>query len=512
MTASTTTTRDSLYIGGKWVPSSGSGSIEVIDSTTEEVIGTVPEGTPADVDAAVAAARAALPAWAATPVDERTALLTKVAAALAERTDELADLITHEVGMPRTLSQIVQVGLPAGDLQLDGAGGRRLPLGGDLRQLAAWCASRSGWWVRSRRGTIRSTRSPPRSRRPSPPGARWCSSRARSRRSTPSCSPRSSTSSACLPGVFNLVTGYGPVVGEAIAAHPGVDMVSFTGSTRAGKRVLEVAAASVKRVALELGGKSANVILDDADLDKAVPDGLFKCYLNSGQTCSALTRMLVPRDRLAEVEERAVAAAETFTPGDPFDGSTRLGPLVSAVQRDRVRGYIDKGIGEGATLLTGGAEPPDGLEQGYFVRPTVFSNVTRDMTIAREEIFGPVLSIMPYDTVDEAVEIANDTEYGLAGGVWSGDAERATVDRPPPADRPGRGQRRQLQPDGALRRLQAVGHRARVRRDRARGVRRGQVAPALSARASPRGRLRTRTGPRSARCGSGPHRCRSSRR
>jgi len=221
------------------------------------------------------------------------------------------------------------------------------------------------------------------------------------------------------------VTGFGPVVGEAIAAHPLVDMVSFTGSTRAGKRVLEVAAASVKRVALELGGKSANVILADADLDKAIPDGLFKCYINSGQTCSALTRMLVPRDRLADVEARAVAAAESFAPGDPFDASTRLGPLVSAVQRDRVRTYIDKGIGEGATLLTGGAEAPEGLEQGYFVRPTVFSNVTRDMTIAREEIFGPVLSIMPYDTVDEAVEIANDTDYGLAGGVWSGDPERA---------------------------------------------------------------------------------------
>ncbi len=227
------------------------------------------------------------------------------------------------------------------------------------------------------------------------------------------------------PGVFNLVTGYGPVVGEAIAAHPHVDMVSFTGSTRAGKRVLEVAATSVKRVALELGGKSANVILGDADLDKAVPDGLFKCYMNSGQTCSALTRMLVPRDRLAEVEERAVAAAESFTPGDPFDGATRLGPLVSAVQRDRVRGYIDKGIGEGATLLTGGAEPPEGLDKGFFVRPTVFTNVTRDMTIAREEIFGPVLSIMPYDSVDDAVEIANDTDYGLAGGVWSADADQA---------------------------------------------------------------------------------------
>jgi acyl-CoA reductase-like NAD-dependent aldehyde dehydrogenase len=214
-------------------------------------------------------------------------------------------------------------------------------------------------------------------------------------------------------------------VGEAIAAHRDVDMVSFTGSTRAGRRVTEVAAATVKRVALELGGKSANVILDDADLAVAVPDGVGKCYLNSGQTCSALTRMLVPRDKLAAVEELAVAAAESFAPGDPSDPATRLGPLVSAAQRDRVRSYIDKGIGEGATLLTGGTEPPDGLSRGFFVRPTVFSNVTNDMTIAREEIFGPVLCIMPYDSEEEAVEIANGTDYGLAGGVWSADKDRA---------------------------------------------------------------------------------------
>ena len=231
---------------------------------------------------------------------------------------------------------------------------------------------------------------------------------------------------AGLPaGVFNLVSGVGPVVGEAIAAHPDVDMVSFTGSTRAGKRVSELAAQTVKRVTLELGGKSANVILDDADFEKAVADGVGKCYLNSGQTCSALTRMLVPRSRLAEAEAIAVKTAETFTPGDPFQPTTRLGPLVSAVQRDRVRGYIKKGEEEGAKLLTGGADAPEGLDKGFFVKPTVFSDVRRDMTIAQEEIFGPVLSILPYDTEDEAVDIANDTIYGLAGGVWSGDPERA---------------------------------------------------------------------------------------
>jgi aldehyde dehydrogenase (NAD+) len=227
------------------------------------------------------------------------------------------------------------------------------------------------------------------------------------------------------PGVFNLVSGVGPVVGEAIAAHPKVDMVSFTGSTRAGRRVMELAAEDIKRVALELGGKSANILLDDADLATAVPAGLFGCYMNSGQTCSALTRMLVPRDKLAEVEELAASAAAGFAPGDPFEQGKLLGPLVSAVQRDRVRGYINKGVEEGAKLVVGGAEAPEGLDKGFYVQPTIFSDVTPDMTIAREEIFGPVLSIIPYDTEEEAIEIANGTPYGLAGAVWSADPSRA---------------------------------------------------------------------------------------
>jgi acyl-CoA reductase-like NAD-dependent aldehyde dehydrogenase len=215
------------------------------------------------------------------------------------------------------------------------------------------------------------------------------------------------------------------VVGEALAAHPGVDMVSFTGSTRAGRRVAELAAQTVKRVALELGGKSPNVILEDADLQRAVTDGMTKCYLNSGQTCSALTRMLVPRARLAEAEQIAAAVAAHFTPGDPFDESTVLGPLVSAAQRERVRGYIEAGVAEGAKLVTGGAEVPAGLEVGYYVAPTVFSEVTPEMTIAQEEIFGPVLVIMPFDGEEDAIRLANHTVYGLAGGVWSGDEEHA---------------------------------------------------------------------------------------
>jgi acyl-CoA reductase-like NAD-dependent aldehyde dehydrogenase len=418
------TVRDRVYIGGTWVASSGTGTLDVVDSTTEAVIGTIPEGTAEDVDRAVAAARAAFPAWAATPVEERTALLTKVQEGLGARMDELADLITHEVGMPRVLSQLVQVGLPmmtfgsmeqvAKDFTWEQTVGNSLvvrepvgvvgaitPWNYPLHQIAAKVAPAltAGCTVVLKPSEVA-------------PLNAFVLAEVIDEVGIPA-------------GVFNLVTGLGPVVGEAIAAHPDVDMVSFTGSTRAGKRVTEVAAGTVKRVALELGGKSANVILGDADLATAVPDGVSKCFLNSGQTCSALTRMLVPREHLSEVEDLAVAAAEAFVPGDPFDPASRLGPLVSAAQRDRVRSYIDKGESEGAKLLTGGVEAPEGLETGFFVRPTVFTGVTRDMTIAREEIFGPVLSIIPYDTEEEAVEIANDTDYGLAGGVWSGDADRA---------------------------------------------------------------------------------------
>jgi acyl-CoA reductase-like NAD-dependent aldehyde dehydrogenase len=229
--------------------------------------------------------------------------------------------------------------------------------------------------------------------------------------------------------VFNLVSGTGPVVGEALAGHPEVDMVSFTGSTRAGTRVAEIAARSVKKVALELGGKSANILLDDLEGDelaKAARAAVGACYLNSGQTCSALTRLLVPAARHDEIVELVRDEVEsTWTVGDPAANAGRLGPVISAAQRERVRGYIAKGIDEGATLVTGGAEPPEGLDSGYFVRPTVFADVTTDMTIAQEEIFGPVLSILDYEDTDDAVRIANDSNYGLSGGVWSADPERA---------------------------------------------------------------------------------------
>ena len=419
-----TVVRDRLYIGGAWVPSSGSGSIDVVDSTTEAVIGSVPEGTIEDIDRAVAAAAQAFPAWSATPLKERTDLLTAVSEALGARMESLADLITHEVGMPLILSQLVQVGLPmnsfnamaqvAADFAWEQTIGNSLV----VREPIGVVGAITPWNYPLYQIALKVA----------PALAAGCTVVLKPSEVAPlnAFVLAEVFDEIGLPaGVFNLVSGLGPVVGEAIAAHPDVDMVSFTGSTRAGRRVSEVAAATVKRVALELGGKSANVILSDADLPAAVTDGVGKCYFNSGQTCSALTRMLVPRDRLAEAEDLATATADSFTPGDPFDGETRLGPLVSAVQRDRVRNYIDKGIGEGATLVTGGTESPEGLGSGFFVRPTVFSSVTRDMTIARDEIFGPVLAIIPYDTEDEAIDIANDTEYGLAGGVWSADPGRA---------------------------------------------------------------------------------------
>lgn len=416
--------RDKIYIGGSWVPSSGAGVIEVVDSTTEEVMGTIPEGTPEDVDKAVRAAAEAFPAWSATSREERSKLLARVQESLAARTEEIATLISHEVGMPITLSNMIQVGLPVmsfstmAQLALDFPFEEEVGNSLVVREPAGVVGAITPWNYPLHQICAKVA----------PALAAGCTVVLKPSEVAPLNAFRLAEilDDIGLPaGVFNLVTGVGPVVGEAIASHPLVDMVSFTGSTRAGKRVMQLAADNVKRVALELGGKSACVILEDADLATAVPTGVSMCYLNSGQTCSALTRMLVPRSRLAEAQQLAAEAAETYTPGDPFDPATRLGPLVSAAQRERVRGYIESGIEEGARLLTGGVEPPDGLDKGFFVSPTVFSDVTPTMRIAQEEIFGPVLSILPYDTEEQAVEIANGTSYGLAGAVWSSDASHA---------------------------------------------------------------------------------------
>ncbi|HXW32333.1 MAG TPA: aldehyde dehydrogenase family protein [Acidimicrobiales bacterium] len=416
--------RDKLYIGGAWIASSGSGTLEVVNSATEEVIGTVPDGTPDDIDDAVRSAADAFPAWSATSVDERSKTLLRVQEALASRGPDIANLIAQELGMPVTLSNLIQVGLPvmnfynAAQLVTDFPFEEEIGNSLIVREPIGVVGCITPWNYPLHQIALKTAFAL----------AAGCTVVLKPSEVTPLNAfvlAEIFDEVGLPPGVFNLVTGTGPVVGEALASHPLVDMVSFTGSTRAGKRVMELASQSVKRVALELGGKSANVILEDADLKAAVPSGVSACFLNSGQTCSALTRMLVPRSRLAEVEQLAVDTAKTYTPGDPFDAETRLGPLVSAVQRDRVRGYIRKGVEEGAKLLLGGDEPPEGLGTGYYVQPTVFTDVRPDMTIAQEEIFGPVLSIIPYDTEDEAIDIANGTMYGLAAGVWAGDKQHA---------------------------------------------------------------------------------------
>ena len=421
------TTYDKIYINGAWVPSQGKGVLEVTNSATEEIIATIPDGTAGDVDKAVAAARAAFPTWSNLPKETRAEYLMKIYAGLEERTQEIAEAIAREVGMPVGMSTMIQVGLPKGNFAIAagllstyefeqqignslvvreplGVVGCITPWNYPLHQIALKIAPAmaAGNTVVVKPSEV------------APINAFMLAE---------------IIHAAGVPaGVFNLVTGVGPVVGEAIAAHPGVDMVSFTGSTRAGKRVAVVAAENVKKVSLELGGKSPNLILDDLDeagFAKAVGAGVGKCFANSGQTCSALTRMLVPRNRLAAAEQIAAAAAAKFTTGDPFDAASRLGPLVSAVQRDRVRGFIQTGIDEGATLVMGGAAVPEGLDIGFYVQPTIFSGVTREMTIFTEEIFGPVLSIIAYDSEEEAIEIANDTVYGLAAGVWGSDVEHA---------------------------------------------------------------------------------------
>ncbi len=413
-----------LYIDGAWVPSTGTGTIDVIDASTEDVIGRIPEGTSADVDRAVAAAKAALPAWAATSRDDRAKVLQALAEGLAARSEEIAGVIAGEVGMPLFYANLIQAGLPATNMakhvEMLSSFAFEERLGNSLvvREPVGVVGAITPWNYPLHQIVCKVA--------PALAAGNTVVLKPSEVAPLNAFILAEIVHDVGVPaGVFNLVTGTGPVVGEAIAAHPDVDMVSFTGSTRAGKRVSEVGAQTVKRVHLELGGKSANIILDDADLERCVPPGVqYGCYMNSGQTCSALTRMLVPRALQDRVVELAVAKAESLTVG-PAGSEADLGPLISATQRDRVRSYIQRGIDEGARLVTSGPEAPDGLDTGYFVRPTIFADVTPDMTIAQEEIFGPVLCIMPYDSEDEAVEIANGTIYGLAGGVQSGDQERA---------------------------------------------------------------------------------------
>ena len=419
-----TIVRDSFYINGEWVKSTSGQTLEVTTSGTGELYATIPSGTPDDANRAVEAAAAAFTAWSNTSPKERGEFLVRISEKLAERSDEIALVIANEVGMPLMLAKGIQAGLPtmtfADNAQRASEFVWEEEVGNStlVREPVGVVAAITPWNYPLHQIANKVAAAL----------AAGCTVVLKPSEVAPvnAFILADIIHEVGLPkGVFNMVTGLGPVVGEAMVAHPKTDMVSFTGSTRAGKRVMTIAAEMVKRVSLELGGKSANVILDDADIPKAVADGIFKAYLNSGQTCSALTRMVVPRSRLAEIEDIAVATAAGFMPADPITGASLLGPLVSAAQQQRVRDYINKGIDEGARIICGGVTPPEGLEQGYYVTPTIFSDVRNDMTIAQEEIFGPVLSIIPYDTEEEAIAIANDSNYGLAGGVWAATDEKA---------------------------------------------------------------------------------------
>ncbi len=412
-----------LYIDGRWQASRGSKKIDVLSASTEEGIGSIPEGTPEDVNRAAEAARRAFDSWSEMPREERAQWLEKLAAALKERTEQIAKTIAMEVGSPISIATSIQAGLPVTvtssyanllrEAKLEHEIGNSLV----VREPAGVVGAITPWNYPLHQIMAKVA----------PALAAGCTVVLKPSELAPLNAML--LAEACIAiglpaGVLNIVTGYGPVVGEAIASHPLIDMVSFTGSVRAGKRVATLAAESIKRVTLELGGKSACVILDDAPFEKAIPNGARNAMLNSGQTCSAWTRMLVPRARQQDAIDLAKKAIGGLTIGDPLDPNTRLGPLISAAQRERVEGYIAKGKQEGAKLVAGGARPA-AVSKGYYVEPTIFADVKSPMTIAQEEIFGPVLSILPYDSEDEAVAIANDTIYGLAGGVWSADADRA---------------------------------------------------------------------------------------
>lgn len=417
-----------LYIGGEWVRPSSNERIDVVNAATEGVMGRVPAGGAADVDRAVAAARAAFVDWSATSLDERLGVLGRIAEGIMGRNDELAQAVVGEVGTPSMIAPTLQTGLAAvvfGDnvvlaptIEMEATVGGTLtvkepigvvgaitPWNFPLVQIAAKVA---------------------------PALAVGCTVVVKPSEYAPLTAFMLAEiihEAGAPPGAFNLVSGDGPIAGETLAAHRDVDMVSFTGSTATGRRISAVAASTVKKVTLELGGKSPLIVLDGAPLADAVAAAVQGCYINCGQMCTASTRLLVPETQRDQAVATAAAIAESLAVGDPSAPDTMVGPLVNARQRDRVRDYIQSGVDEGATLVTGGVEPPDGLDTGYFIRPTVFADVTTDMRIAREEIFGPVLSILTYTDTDDAVRIANDTDYGLAAMVFGEPDEAMAVAR-----------------------------------------------------------------------------------
>ena len=413
-----------FFIDGQWIEPTTDQSLDVINPATEAVIDRIAMGGVADVDRAVAAARQAFGMFSRTSRDERIALLEAIVAGYRERMGEMAATISAEMGAPLRFANKAQAPSGLGHFMTtlevlksytfeEQAGTTRL-----VHEPIGVCALITPWnWPVNQIAC-----------KVAPALAAGCTMVLKPSEIAPFSAVLFAEilAAAGVPaGVFNLVNGDGPTVGAALASHPDVDMVSFTGSTRAGIEVARGAAPTVKRVAQELGGKSANVILEDADFDKAISRGVAAVCSNSGQSCDAPTRMLVPQSRMDEAAAIARAAAEAVKVGDPDAEDTKIGPVVSAAQFDKIQGLIAKGIEEGAKLESGGPGRPDGLDTGYYVRPTVFSHVTNEMTIAREEIFGPVLVLVGYEDENDAVRIANDTVYGLSGYVSSGDPERA---------------------------------------------------------------------------------------
>ena len=413
-----------FYIGGQWVTPLSAAGLDLIDPATERTFARLAMGNGADVDRAVAAARGALPAYADSPVSERVALLRRILQIYRRRYDEFAETMRREMGSPITFARDGQAVRGVAHLEailkvLDGfafeeqRGTTRLRL-----EPVGVCALITPWNWPINQIVVKIA----------PALAAGCAMVIKPSEYSPLSALLFAEvlDEAGVPaGVFNLVNGDGPTVGAALARHPGVDMVSFTGSTRAGIEVAKMAADTVKRVAQELGGKSANILLDDVNLPEAVSRGVAACFTNSGQSCSIPTRMLVPHAMMEEAADIAKAAAQAFRLGPTDSPATQLGPLVNRNQFNRVQALIQAGIDEGARLVTGGTGRPEGFERGYYVKPTVFSHVTPQMTIAREEIFGPVLSIMGYESEAQAIDIANGTDYGLAAYVQSGDRQRA---------------------------------------------------------------------------------------
>lgn len=413
-----------FYINGKWVDPVGTETLEVVNASTEEVMGTVPAGAAEDANRAVEAAAAAFETWGMTTPQERQGYLKKLHAAMSARQDELGEVMAGEVGMPLGMAKAIQAGLPIQSVanfikildtyqfedRIDNSDIIKEPVG------VVACITPWNYPLHQIMAKV------------SPALAAGCTVIVKPSEVAPLTAfmlAEMVDEAGFPPGVVNIITGVGAVVGEALASHPKVDMVSFTGSTRAGKRVAQLAADTVKRVVVELGGKSASVILDDADIDEAVRGTVNDCYFNSGQTCAAHTRMLVPEAEYERAAKRAVEVAQSLALGASDDPAAKLGPLISKVQQERVRSYISKGVEEGAELLCGGPEQPENLPKGFFVKPTVFGRVREDMTIAQEEIFGPVLSIIPYKDEEDAIRIANGTVYGLSSGVWSNDKDHA---------------------------------------------------------------------------------------